>query len=294
MILGKSNICIISALGILLLVLILNYNRCYVNNSNAENFESIPVVDTTTVKNNLSNVQPTNIASNVKFPTPKDVRVSVTPNSCTLNFTNDISEGTPMPIKYLVVLAQYDKNKKYVGTNRFYLSDEYLLDDRQALNPATTQNLCTIVNGFPSCSYTFNNLTSNDINGDPYFYKIGISSIYKDGNSDFVIPGNILNNYFILDTSIDAQTKNYQDYLKYKSSTNTLNTNQQNLNNDSILSTADGQYEIIKLQLGNYPNNLEISDQEIQNNTLSDLIDKSMSLGKIFVNVSSPTTTQSL
>jgi len=52
-----------------------------------------------------------------------------------------------------------------------------------------------------------------------------------------------------------------------------------------MLSSADGQYEMIKYQLGNYPDNLEISNEEIRKNTLTDLIDKSMSLGKIVVNV---------
>lgn len=274
----KSNIGIIAALIVLFVVLILNYNRCYVNIN--ENFD-VPLVDVEPQTTNLQEQSstPVNIS---RYPAPKNVRVNVTPISCTLNFNVDIKNNTPIPEKFIVILAQYDKNKKYMGSNKFYLSDEYSLGNRQAINPELHQNLCSIVNSLPTCSYSFNNLVATDINGDAYLYKIGVSAIYKDGNSDFILPSNIMNNFFILDTNIDEQTQEYQDFVKYKSAN-------QSTKSDSIsgnmISTVDGQYEMIKNQLGNYPDNLEISNEEIRSNTLSDLIDKSMSLGKIIVKV---------
>lgn len=276
----KSNIGIIAALAVLFIVLILNYNRCYVNIN--ENFD-VPVLDVETVPQ-ITNVpsQLSTPVSTSKYPNPKNVRVNVTPTSCTLNFNVDISQNVPIPEKFIVVLAQYDKNKKYLGSNKFYLSDEYALGNRQALNPELHQNLCSIVNGLPTCSYTFNNLTATDVNGDAYLYKIGVSAIYSDGNSDFVLPSNIMNSFFILDTNIDAQTQEYQDFLKYKTAVQETKTN---IMSSNMISTADGQYEMIKNQLGNYPDNLEISNEEIRSNTLADLIDKSMSLGKIIVKV---------
>jgi len=204
----KSNIGIIAALLVLFVVLILNYNRCYV--SPYENFV-VPDVELNTIpQTTMTNEVPTIIQS--RYPKPINVRVSVTPSSCTLNFSIDISNNAKLPEKFIVVLAQYDKNKKYLGSNKFYLSDEYALGNRQAVNPELHQNLCSIVNGLPSCSYTFNNLSSTDMNGDAFLYKIGVSAIYKDGNSDFVSPSNIVNNYFILDTNIEVQTQEYQDY----------------------------------------------------------------------------------
>lgn len=274
----KSNIGIIASLLVLFIVLFLNYNRCYVNIN--EKFE-VPIVNFETASKITEQQQLNNIVIS-KYPSPINVRINVTPTSCTINFSINISNKAPIPEKFIVVLAQYDKNKKFIGSSKFYLSDEYALGNRQALNPKLNQNLCSIVNGLPICSYTFDNLTATDLNGDAYLYKIGVSAIYTDGNSDFILPNNIKNNYFILDKDIEAQTQEYQDYLKYKSVIQDTSIQSKNSN---IMSTADGQYEMIKSQLGNYPDNLEISNEEIRENTLADLIDKSMSLGKIVVNV---------
>jgi hypothetical protein len=274
----KSNIGVIAALGVLFVLLILNYNRCYVNIN--ENFD-VPLVDVEPQNIDVQDISSPPV-NTPKYPAPKNVRVNVTPVSCTLNFNVDISNNNPIPEKFIVILAQYDKNKKYLGSNKFYLSDEYSIGNRQAVNPELHQNLCSIVNGLPTCSYSFNNLVGTDINGDAYLYKIGVSAIYKDGNSDFTLPSNIINNFFILDTNIDAQTQEYQEFIKYKSVNQSTESDSMSSN---MLSTADGQYEMIKNQLGNYPDNLEISNEEIRSNTLSDLIDKSMSLGKIIVKV---------
>ena len=55
---------------------------------------------------------------------------------------------------------------------------------------------------------------------------------------------------------------------------------------NSTISTADGQYELIKSQLGNYPDNLLLDSQTVNNGTLADLVDKSMAQAIINVNVS--------
>ena len=49
--------------------------------------------------------------------------------------------------------------------------------------------------------------------------------------------------------------------------------------------TADGQYEIIKSQLGNYPSNLLMDPTSEQQNSLSDIVDKSLAHGILNVNV---------
>jgi hypothetical protein len=51
------------------------------------------------------------------------------------------------------------------------------------------------------------------------------------------------------------------------------------------MATADGQYELIKAQLGNYPSDL-LLDTSVQNPVLlSDLVDKSMALGMLNIDV---------
>ena len=52
-----------------------------------------------------------------------------------------------------------------------------------------------------------------------------------------------------------------------------------------MISTADGKYELIKSQLGNYPDNLLLDEQTINKTSLSDLVDKNMSNGILNINV---------
>jgi hypothetical protein len=157
------------------------------------------------------------------------------------------------------------------------------------MNANSSNNLCTIINGLPICQYTFTNLKSNDDLGNPYLYKLGISSVYKDGNSKFVQPENIINNYFILNDNINTQTSVYQDFIKFRQAQQEENATSYS----NTLATADGKYELIKKQLGDYPNNLEISNAQLKENALTDLIDKSMSLGKVVVNVNNDKTASS-
>jgi hypothetical protein len=218
--------------------------------------------------------------------------VNVTPTTCTIHFTITLSAGVPIPQKIAAVLGKYDKNKKIVGSTNFYLSDEYTLNNAQALNASLNQNMCSIFNGVPSCQYTFTDLQAVDTNGDSYFYKVGVSAIYANGNSEFITPINIASDYFVLDTNINAQTAAYNEYLQYTASQKALQNSAAGIgsgasNYRGTLATADGQYEMMKQQLGNYPNNLEISEEMQHAGTLADLVDKSMALGKVIVNVKS-------
>ena len=292
---------IVVSVIILLVLLVLNYNRCFLSANifaTQEGFagaDTIPTVDFSkstqatqiTTANALSNTSLNSSAANKGEP-PTNVRISVTVNSCTIYFSMDTSNNKPKPLKFLVVLAQYDKNKNNIGANNFYLSDEFVLNNTQAANPNINQNLCTIVDGNPVCQYTFTNLQATDSYGDAYLYRVGISAIYANNNSDFASPENITNQYFILNTSIENQTIEYNNYLTFKQQSQNLEAGGRNSSNSkNILSTADGQYELIKQQLGDYPNNLDVSNDTVRQNTLTDLIDKSMSFGKMIVNVDS-------
>ena len=57
------------------------------------------------------------------------------------------------------------------------------------------------------------------------------------------------------------------------------------------MSTADGNYELIKSQLGNYPDNLLLDDLQISKTSLNDLVDKTMADGIININVKMATPT---
>ena len=114
-----------------------------------------------------------------------------------------------------------------------------------------------------------------------YYYKIGISAIYdNDYNTPLIMPYNVnsADKLFTINISIDNQNKNYTNFLK------TQNKSNYNVY-DNTISTADGKYEMIKAELGNYPDNLMIDDLSINKNLLNDLVDKTMAHGIINIDV---------
>jgi hypothetical protein len=272
---GKSlfgNTGLIISLFILLILLYFSYNKCY-NNTTIEQFlcETGKETNCTTL------------------PRPDNVRVLINGGTITLNFTLTNITGLPTPSQFVVVLAQYDINKKNTENNKFFLSNEYDLNSsviQTSYNYET--NLCTFVDGIPSCSYVFDNLDISDTDGNLFYYKLGISAVYNNYNTEFITPYNIntIDKMFTLGSSADAQNKQYTDFLSYQKSLNANTSGTASVNSYSnAISTADGQYELIKSQLGNYPDNLVIDSQTTNDSTLSDLIDKSMANGIINLNV---------
>jgi len=233
--------------------------------------------------------------SGTSFPPPLNPRINITGSSITLNFTVSPIAGNPVPIQFMVVLVQYDSTLAPTGNNKFYISNESVINpDISAGTGAvstssTTYNnsLCQLVNGSPACQYIFNNLDIVDTSGNPYYYKIGISAVYSQGNSPFVLPYNVVNSngIFSLATSLDSQNNQFGDFIKYKQ----MQTQMTSPNYASTAATPDGQYEIIKSQLGGYPSNLIMNPTSAKQNLLGDLVDKSMAQALLNVNVNIPT-----
>jgi hypothetical protein len=220
------------------------------------------------------------------LPMPENVRIKLDYNNIALKFTIPKTMGIEYPSKFILVLAQYDSNKKNTGNNKFYLSNEYELNSSVNLNNITYEtNICKLVDGKSKCSYKFNNLNISDETGNLFYYKLGISAVYNDINTSFVMPYNIntQDKLFTLNSSTDKQNQQYTDFLKYQENLNKKNTNI--LKNSSMISTADGQYELIKSQLGKYPDNLLLDEQTINKSLLDDLVDKNMSNGILNINV---------
>jgi len=204
--------------------------------------------------------------------------------------------GTPTPIQFMVVLVQYDSKLTPTGNNKFYISNESVINPSvsnvsstpvitsPAIGKTTNNSLCQLVNGSPACQYIFNNLDMVDTSGNPYYYKIGIAAVYTNGNSRFVLPYNVVNSngIFSLATSLDAQNNQFSDYIKYKQ----MQTQMKSPNYSSgTMATPDGQYELIKSQLGGYPSNLVMDPTSAKQNMLSDLVDKSMAQAILNVSV---------
>lgn len=296
---GKSlfgNTGLLISLLILCVLLYFSYNKCY-----SRNTEYFYVINPTDSMGTVSTK-----------PSPKDVRIVISGNTLTVNFSIDNSTGMEMPNNFNVVLAQYDNNKINTGNNKFYISNEYILNPNSQFSvtnptPSSTQtklvdkptqlnNLCSINNGIPVCHYVFNNLDVLDASGNPYYYKLGICSVYSESSSEWVTPYNVNSpdKLFTINSSIDQQSMQYADFLLYQKGIQNQNLSKSSYK--STIATPDGQYELIKSQLGNYPDNLILGADGKQNATLSDLVDKSMVQGILNVNVavnsSVPTSTK--
>ena len=288
---GKSllgNWGLIISLAVLVILLFFSYNKCMIS-LDREGFAA-------SIQSNAyaDSVKPTTTSTkDVSFPPPQNPRVNITGSTITLNFTVAPVAGTPTPIQFMVVLVQYDSKLTPTGNNKFYISNESIINPSVSSIPATgttietptNNSLCQLVNGSPACQYIFKNLDMVDTSGNPYYYKVGISAVYTNGNSRFVLPYNVVNSngIFSLATPLDAQNNQFSDYIRYKQ----MQTQMKSANYASgTMATPDGQYELIKSQLGGYPSNLVMDPTSAKQNMLSDLVDKSMAQALLNVNVS--------
>jgi len=293
---GNTGLCI--SILILFVLLYLSYNKCYVNMSR-----------TTNINNLYENFEdPSDVI--LKTPPPKDVRIIIQGGELLLNFSIDNSPSNRLPESFIVVLAQYDSNKKNTGNNKFYVSKEYVINPNiksfssgatlslTSINPSATEsassilansqnNVCVLNSGIPVCQYKYSNLDIRDTSGNLYYYKLGVCSVYTDLNSEYVTPYNVnsIDKLFTLETSTEQQSQQYANFLQYQQAQKQANSGS-TLYSDTM-STADGQYELIKSQLGNYPDNLLLNSQTIKTGTLTDIVDKSMAQGIINVNITS-------
>ena len=297
---GKSllgNWGLIISLVILVILLVFSYNKCIVS-PDREGFDVplptltyvMPVIPITPITP-ATPITPITSNRDILFPPPQNPRINITGSTITLNFTMEAVAGTPTPIQFMVVLVQYDSKLTPTGNNKFYISNESIINPSitkspsESIDKTTNNSLCQIVNGNPVCQYIFNNLDMVDTSGNPYYYKIGIAAVYANGNSQFVLPYNVINNngIFTIATSLDSQNNQFNDYIKYKQ----MQTQMTSTNYSSrTMATPDGQYELIKSQLGGYPSNLIMDPTSAKQNILSDLVDKSMAQALLNVNVS--------
>lgn len=286
---GKSlfgNIGLIISLIILCILLYLSYNKCYIGS--IEHFDCITDPTGPSCISISSTPIPVPTPTLLKTPPPKNVRIDIKGGTISVNFTINYSQSEDIPIKFIIILGQYDSNKKNTGNNKFILSNESEINSSIVVNPETINtNMCILSNGQPVCQYIFNNIDVRDPSGNLYYYKLGVSAVYNnDYNSPFIMPYNINSpdNMFTLDSSTDNQNKMYSDFLLYQKGQAQNGKVSANVY-DNTISTADGQYELIKSQLGNYPDNLLLDQQTVNQGTLNDLVDKSMAQALLNVNI---------
>ena len=286
-----NNKGIIISICILILILLFNYNKCYTitsiaNKHTNENNNENNIKNNNNKINNIENF----IVNENNYAMPSDVRIKIENSEILINFNiNNIFEKKA-PTGFMIILAQYDHNKKNMNNNKFYVSNEYELSSSVSIDLQNYQtNICSLDNGNPICEYKFKNLQIRDDKNKLYYYKIGVSALYKTNqdtlSSDFILPYNVNTDdkLFTIEATTEVQTKKYNDFLEYQQG---LNQSSKNTNiYNSVISTPDGRYELIKTQLGNYPDHLIIDNQTISKSSLSDLVDKTMAEGIVNINV---------
>ena len=286
-----NNKGIIISICILILILLFNYNKCYTitsiaNKHTNENNNENNIKNNNNKINNIENF----IVNENNYAIPSDVRIKIENSEILINFNiNNIFEKKA-PTGFMIILAQYDHNKKNMNNNKFYVSNEYELSSSVSIDLQNYQtNICSLDNGNPICEYKFKNLQIRDDKNKLYYYKIGVSALYKTNqdtlSSDFILPYNVNTDdkLFTIEATTEVQTKKYNNFLEYQQG---LNQSSKNTNiYDSVISTPDGRYELIKTQLGNYPDHLIIDNQTISKSSLSDLVDKTMAEGIVNINV---------
>ena len=198
---GKSlfgNTGLIISLLILIILVYFSYNKCYVNK-----IDSFGTMNNFGSMDTFGSTDPPSRTSTSNSHSPK-VRIKISGGTVAVNFTIDIS--AKIPNSFIVVLGQYDINKNNTGNNKFYLSNETILNPSLSSKPtaqsaktsslqgSSQNNLCNIVNGKPQCQYIFSNLDVKDSSGNLYYYKVGVAALYDNNtNRAYATPYNISN-----------------------------------------------------------------------------------------------------
>ena len=152
-----NNKGIIISIGILILILLFNYNKCYTitsiaNKHTNENNNENNIKNNNNKINNIENF----IVNENNYAIPSDVRIKIENSEILINFNiNNIFEKKS-PTGFMIILAQYDYNKKNMNNNKFYVSNEYELSSSVSIDLQNYQtNICSLDNGNPICEYKF-------------------------------------------------------------------------------------------------------------------------------------------
>jgi hypothetical protein len=214
--------------------------------------------------------------------TPYNVQIKIINESTvSVNFNYDTTINTPD--KFLLVLAKYTNDNgvmKRVGDSQFMISDEK--------SSSGSNKICTLIGKRMKCEHVFTGINSRDASGNPYMFKIGVSAVTGENISNFATPSNIgTNNMYFTTTKTANAIANIWDAAT-KQDANILGSMGGGLGDNSSGSYgAGGQFELIKNQLGGYPDNLVMDKNIAESNLLTDLLDKSMTNGVLNVNVTS-------
>lgn len=291
------------AIVILLILLVLNFDKCYIS-----------LVDI--VKKWFVPVEGFQVGNST--PTVKKISVQVIPEKreVTAKFEK-ITDGIPAGYtlkNYLLVLAKYNKDLVQVDSLNVKLSNELLASATTTTGATTTTAPAnslggSICNNEGICSYVFTDLDTNDEDGNSYYYKLGVGVVYDNNGADaysnittYSFGTGNRQQYFRVDIDMQEQEKLLRRLADVESASLYTSKEQKPVTTGtgettSSVTDIDAYMKMLRPYVGNYPDEFTLNKQKIKDLTLDSYLDENYALGEFNVNVNlgnimpAPTTT---
>ena len=212
-------------------------------------------------------------AENIGFQPiiPNTLKMKIHPTKNELDIMFNVDPSQKDIDHFLIVLAKYDYKRNLVGHLKVHTSSE---------DGASKKNICYMDAGIRKCNYTLTDIDHIDADGNILYYRVGVIPVNNDGISgnyvEPVYPGGY--SHFLM-----SKSEKEMDKIIRKVKEMEKTDNQRAKLHEEIVSNAGGEFEYLKKQLGNYPHNLILDTNK---HTLGDLVNKSMALGEINVDMS--------
>lgn len=202
---------------------------------------------------------------------PGTLKMQVHPDKNELDVNFNVDPNQEDIDHFLIILAKYDYKRNLLGHLKVHTSVE---------GSESKKNICMMDKGIKKCTYTLTDIDHIDENGHVLYYRLGVIPINKIGNSGRYMEPNYPggHTHFVMSKSekeMDKIIRKIQEMEKSETQREKLN--------EQIVSNAGGEYEFLKKQLGNYPSGLIL---DTNHNTLKELVNKSMALGEINLDIS--------
>lgn len=202
---------------------------------------------------------------------PNTLKLKIHPNKNEIDVMFNVDPSENDVDHFLIVLAKYDYKRNLVGHLKVHTSVE---------SGASKKNICYMDAGVRKCSYSLTDIDHIDSDGNILYYRVSVIPVDKTGVSGNYVeptyPGGY--SHFLMSKSEKEMDKIIK---KVKEMEHT--EKQKERLHEEIVSSAGGEYEFLKKQLGNYPDHLILDTNK---HTLNDLVNKSMALGEINLDMS--------
>ena len=313
------------AIIILLVLLVLNFDKCYMS---LVDIVTKWVMPTPSVNKTIGTAQIEQFQGS-GLPTIKKISVQVRPENreVTAKFekvSSNIPSGYTVK-NYLLVLAKYNKDLVQVDALNIKLSNELTAVTTTTsgnTTPTTSGTTTTttqpnslggsICNNEGICSYVFTDLDTKDDEGNVYYYKLGVGVIYDNNGTDVYSNITTYNfgtgntqQYFRVDIDMQEQEKLLRRLADIESASLYTAKEQKSVPTDVREAVAQGTdidayMKMLRPYIGNYPDEFTLNKQKINELTLDSYLDENYAVGEFNVNVNlgnimpAPTTTNML